>query len=304
MFEARLRPVGDVIALSDVISEADFIRTRFYRDCLKPFRQRDGMGVLGLRSGKRIAFIATTRTDDCPRFTPSDKAALKILAPHVTRTLKISDALELSTLKSLALETTLDQLSAGVILLGRHGRVVHMNRSAETMARQGRSIRIANHRIAPVDRHAAASLAKGLDACLNKREEAQNGPISIGLPEHDGPGLIASILNLQSGRRHDIVEPFAAVTAVFLQELRTSAPVPGDAFARLYKLTTGELRVALALAPGLGIREASELLGISEATVKTHLQRVFAKTATTRQTELVQLLQASKPVLTEPSTSH
>ena len=54
-------------------------------------------------------------------------------------------------------------------------------------------------------------------------------------------------------------------------------------------LIGGELRVLLAIAPGLGLREAA-ILGIRETTAKTHLQRIFAKTGTSRQTELLHLL--------------
>jgi DNA-binding CsgD family transcriptional regulator len=80
-----------------------------------------------------------------------------------------------------------------------------------------------------------------------------------------------------------------------------SAPnIPGEAFAKLYGLTGGELRVVLAVAPGLGAMEAAELLGLSEPTVRTHLQRSFEKTGTTRQTELIRLLMASMPPIHGP----
>jgi DNA-binding CsgD family transcriptional regulator len=39
-----------------------------------------------------------------------------------------------------------------------------------------------------------------------------------------------------------------------------------------------------------GVPEAAEELGIAETTVKTHLHRVFAKTGTTRQADLVRLV--------------
>ena len=71
--------------------------------------------------------------------------------------------------------------------------------------------------------------------------------------------------------------------------------MPGEAFARLYGMTGGELRVLLALAQGLGAKEAADMLGIGEPTVRTHLQRIFSKTATTRQADLLRLLQTATP---------
>jgi DNA-binding CsgD family transcriptional regulator len=60
-------------------------------------------------------------------------------------------------------------------------------------------------------------------------------------------------------------------------------------------LASGELRVLLALARGVGAKEAADLLGISEATVRTHLQQMFSKTGTSRQADLLLLLQSSAP---------
>ena len=71
--------------------------------------------------------------------------------------------------------------------------------------------------------------------------------------------------------------------------------MPGEAFARLYRLTGGEVRVLLVLAQGLGAKEAADMLGVGEPTVRTHLQRIFSKTGTSRQTNLLRLLQSSAP---------
>lgn len=71
--------------------------------------------------------------------------------------------------------------------------------------------------------------------------------------------------------------------------------MPGEAFAKLYGLTGAELRVLLALAQGLSGNEAADMLGLSESTVRSHLQRIFSKTGATRQAALLQLLHNSTP---------
>jgi len=48
----------------------------------------------------------------------------------------------------------------------------------------------------------------------------------------------------------------------------------------------------------LGAKEAADMLGIGEPTVRTHLQRMFSKTGTARQAELLQRLQSSAPPTT------
>jgi DNA-binding NarL/FixJ family response regulator len=69
----------------------------------------------------------------------------------------------------------------------------------------------------------------------------------------------------------------------------TAAPAV-DAVAQLYKLTMAERRVLSAVVETGGVRSVATALGISEATVKTHLQNIFGKTGARRQIDLVKLV--------------
>lgn len=64
---------------------------------------------------------------------------------------------------------------------------------------------------------------------------------------------------------------------------------------RRYGLTPAEARVVQALISGCTIGRGAALLGVRPATVKTHLQHVFDKTAARRQVDLVKLIVESAP---------
>jgi DNA-binding CsgD family transcriptional regulator len=115
------------------------------------------------------------------------------------------------------------------------------------------------------------------------------------LPSREGAGLVATILPLYRGERRNLCGAFAAMVAIFVQDPFVVPPFPGEAFAKLYGLTPSELRVLLAMAPGLGVKEAAEVLGIGETTAKTHLQHIYGKTGTSKQTELLHLFMSSTP---------
>jgi DNA-binding CsgD family transcriptional regulator len=59
------------------------------------------------------------------------------------------------------------------------------------------------------------------------------------------------------------------------------------ALSSLYGLTRGEAVLAARLVQGKSIEQAAEELFISAHTARTHLKRIFMKTDTHRQTELV-----------------
>jgi DNA-binding CsgD family transcriptional regulator len=55
-------------------------------------------------------------------------------------------------------------------------------------------------------------------------------------------------------------------------------------------LTPAELRVLFAIVDVGNVAEAAAVLGLCQPTVKTHLHRLFEKTGTGRQAELVKLV--------------
>jgi DNA-binding CsgD family transcriptional regulator len=57
-----------------------------------------------------------------------------------------------------------------------------------------------------------------------------------------------------------------------------------------FKLTPAEVRVLFAIVQIGGVPEVAPVLGVSEQTVKSHLHRLYEKTATKRQADLVKLV--------------
>jgi DNA-binding CsgD family transcriptional regulator/PAS domain-containing protein len=292
---APLGKVGDVATTSMLCSDQELFESRIYREVLSPFGCNDFIGLLGLKTTGRIAVVSASRANPAPRYSERDISLLRLLSPHVCRSLTISDALDIRTLRSEMLEATLDGLTAGVYLLRRDGRVIYMNATAERQLKSSNALRVVNHRLFATDAEACTLVAKAIGEVTTGETDAGLAGHSLAIPDASGAGYIATLLPLERGRRQSVMAPFAASVAVFVQDPAQVPLMPGEAFAKLYRLTGGELRVLLALAQGLGAKEAADMLGIGEPTVRTHLQRMFSKTGTSRQAELLQLLQSSAP---------
>ena len=101
--------------------------------------------------------------------------------------------------------------------------------------------------------------------------------------------VCSHVLPLTSGRRQQATYR-SAVAAVFIRKTAPNALSPLDGTAKRYKLSAGEVRVFDAVLKVNGVKAIAALLGLSQSTVKTHLQKVFQKTGTKRQSELVKLI--------------
>jgi DNA-binding CsgD family transcriptional regulator/PAS domain-containing protein len=291
--------VGDVSALS--MERSELIESRFAREVLQPYGLQDIIWFPALRTGGRMASLHASRSETAPHYQQREINLFKLLSPHVCRTLAISDALDIRALQSEMLERTLDGLVVGVFLTASDGRVVYMNAAAERQVKTGNSIRIVNSQMTPSDPAARATLSQAIEKAARDDADKDVREHSMAIPDVEGgSGYIATLLPVERGQRRAIMAPFAASVAVFTKDPVEAPLMPGEAFARLYKLTGAELRVLLALAQGLGAMEAADMLGIGEPTVRSHLQHIFSKTDTSRQADLLRLLHNSTPPIRAP----
>jgi DNA-binding CsgD family transcriptional regulator len=278
-----------------MLRDLDSLRkSPFYLEWIKAQRFGCLMGVNVLREGRRGAGLVANRKDWQPPFGGRELRLLGLLAPHLRRTVAISNTLDLKSIATEALEATLDALSTAVYLTDVNGRVTYLNDAAECQIRSGNALRIIGSRLAPVNHAAQTALMAAIAGAIADEAATMVPGIALAVPGLDGCGLVATVLPLARGRRRDASGAFAAA-AIFVQDSSRAPVYPGRAFAKLYGLTEAELRVLLTMAPGLGVKEAAEILGIAEVTARTHLQRVFAKTGTSKQTELLNLLKNSTP---------
>ncbi len=78
--------------------------------------------------------------------------------------------------------------------------------------------------------------------------------------------------------------------AIYITDPQNPFDLDSSKLRRLYKLTPAEARLAAHLAQGSRLEDAATDLGVSLNTVRTHLKRIFSKTGTDRQAELVRLI--------------
>jgi DNA-binding CsgD family transcriptional regulator len=180
----------------------------------------------------------------------------------------------------------IDCLGAGLLLLDARSRIHHANASAQAMLDERSALAAVDGRLRACEGHAARSLREAVARAAAGTAEATAVP----LPARDGGHFLAHIVPLAMGARQRADAAGDAIAAVLVHKVALDPPAPTDAIAGLYGLTPSEVRVLLAIVEVGGVRETAEALGIGEATVKTHLHRLFCKTGAARQADLVKLV--------------
>ena len=286
------------LAIPDCLPQEEFCRSQFVREWVAPQGYVDTMFANLEKSPTGCALFTVMRhmrdgfADDAVRHR------FGLVVPHVRRALLIGKVIELHKIEAAALADSLDTLASAMFIVDATGRIVHANASGFTMISEAKVVNAPNGRLRSIDPSADQSFqeifpaAEAGDAALGRKG------IAIPLRAGDGERHVAHVLPLTSGARRRAGVSYAAAAAVFVRKAGLDLPTPPEVLAREFALTPAELRVLFAIIQIGGAPEVASVLGIAEPTVKTHLKRLFEKTGTHRQADLVKLVAGfSNPLL-------
>ncbi len=280
------KPVSTV----DLLPYGEFLETRFHNEWAKPQLLVDFICAVLDKSATGAAMFGVFRHERDGMVDEGARRRMRLIVPHIRRALLIGRAMDLKTTEAGTFADTLDGISAGLFLVDATGRIVHANASGHAMLHARTVLRAAAGRLVAIESSAAAALNEIFTMAGDGDAAVGTKGIAVPLRARDGACYVAHVLPLTPAGRRGVGTGSAAVAALFVHKAELETPSPPEAIAKLYQLTPSELRVLLAIVQVGGVPETAEALGIGEATVKTHLHRLFGKTGTSRQADLVKLV--------------
>lgn len=265
---------GTVVDNRGLFDDAQYARSELAADFLgKRIGVFHALGGVIFKDQRVSSHLSLFRRRSKP-FEEHDRKLFRVLLPHLQRSLSLHRRLSQAERHASLAAETIDLFATAAIIFDDQGEVVLMNTAASRILDQedGLSIHQRNLRTSNGEetQRLRAIVASDTGGCAR-----------VGRP---------------SGKRHFIVSVYprndgqrrAAVMLISDPEDR-AVPDP-EMLMRIHGLTRAESRVAVLLLAGKPIKEAAAELHISENTARQHLKSMFAKTQTTRQSELVLLL--------------
>jgi DNA-binding CsgD family transcriptional regulator len=281
--------VGEIVLASELIPYDEFLETRFYKEWAAPQGLGDGMVVLFDKSMARLVGLVLQNkghgsVDD------ESKRRLRLLYPHFRRAVAIGQIIDFQKLEAASFADSLDGLAAALFLVDGGGRLVHVNAAGHALLNEGDVIWAAGGKFVALDMQADDMLRHIFMSAEHGDAAVSSKGVDVPLSARKGERYVAHVLPLTSGARRKAGTVYSAVAAVFVRKAELELPHPLETIAAVFKLTLAEMRVLMMVVQLGGVPEAAPVLGISEATVRKHLQHIFAKTGTSRQVDLVKLV--------------
>jgi DNA-binding CsgD family transcriptional regulator/PAS domain-containing protein len=295
----RKVPFGRAVAASALVSERALCKSAFYDEVLAPqgivdtvnFSHR-AMARDGSVGGIGIALSAR----GAPR-TGEDLRRLQRLTPHLSRALDATLKLGALAEGVRSLTKVLQSMPNPALLLDGKGRVSHANPAAEALLRSGDGLTLdRNGGLQPAAALAAETgalsrtLAQALAVASGIGEELGE-PIRLSRPSGAAPLLVLPVpLPPPAFALWDLSEQARVLLLILDPSAQPRAAA--SSLRATFGLTAAEARVAALIAGGLSGPQTAATLGVSPATVKTHLNRCFDKIDVRSQVALARLLGA------------
>ncbi|RLQ21478.1 helix-turn-helix transcriptional regulator [Seongchinamella sediminis] len=283
-------PPDKVVSLEDVLSDEELVASEYYRQYLEPVGLFRILGVDTVEPGGMVARLRFSRRKSEASFSSEERQLLAMITPHLRRAIQIHAALNRATSERDVYAGAVAQLAMASIILDGQARVLSANPVAQALLDEGDGLSLRGERL-HID---------GRDS----HQELQQAVAGVVRTQHRGePSVVKALRVPRSAGRSDlglVVRPVPASewsegqsspsAAIFISDPDLHESASRQALAELFELTPAEANLAILLARGLSLAEASTAQNISQHTARAQLKSIFAKTGVSRQAELVRLI--------------
>lgn len=286
----------------EIATEAELHRSAIFNDLL----QHHGIGRLcavTLADGGDLAalqpILSLYRPAGAPPFPDEAARLLHECAPHLQRAMRLRTRLWASRDEEVAWSArVIDGLPMGVVLLDAAGRATTVNRAGQAMLDAQDGLRLVQGRLQAQHASGGRRLAHVVEAALSAGRVGRTHRGKAGdlwVPRASGkPPYQLTVLPLS----HEAAEgPCGNAgggprirAVVYIVDPAAVAPGLGARLGGLFGLTPVEAALVADLLADLTPAEIGDRRGVAISTVRSQLRSIFAKTGTSRQSELMNLV--------------
>ncbi|WP_212219010.1 helix-turn-helix transcriptional regulator [Bradyrhizobium lablabi] len=299
----RVVPNRRVVMMSSLVPFSSVSRTSFHDDVLAPGAIVDGMSVmlpsLAIDGGFGGLHFSIQRRRE--KWAAESAQRLDALAPHLCRALEASIKLAPLMDGTRQLERILNLMPSAALLIDGRQRVRFANAAAEQLFVRRDGLSLDRDRRLQAGSPFPVEVAAFSQALSDALDVASGGDSRIGEPVRitrlsgNGSLLVVPVpLPPPAFELWKLADSARALVLILDPNARHKNTV--RALQSAFGLTAAEARVASLIASGLNGPQTAKVLGVTPATVKTHLARSFEKTGTNSQVGLARLLSAMPPL--------
>jgi DNA-binding CsgD family transcriptional regulator len=289
---------GWVYTSGTLIPEAEFLRSEFWNEFGRHYGLRYVIGTVAPLGAAGAMPIGLHRPQGAVPFGEEEKRMLEAALPHLRRAMQLRH--RLSALDALPQPgaAALDGLPTGIVVVDAELRVTLANLAAETMAARAAGFRLVRGggpeaprtSFTPLRREERDALHALVVGAAVRGEAGGAMRLSAGAGRAPVAALVSPLPARFGGLALTLAGRVPGQAMLMLRDLGEPAAPRVGVLRDLFGLTAAEAEVARALAGGATKSTVALARGISEATVRTQVRAVLAKTGAANLRDLERLL--------------
>lgn len=267
----------------------DVVSTDWFRDRLAPAGMTDAVAVAV--DDPEVAVLLIILRDDGMTFGGGDRRRLDLLRPHLPHVARLLGRVADMESRAAATTALLDALDEALVVIDDQRRVVYANAAAEELLARDPHLEITEGTLRLVsqrhDERFGVQVERAARQALVPETSAGAGE-ALAVPRDPGLrplGVVVHPLPVSGGS----LGADRPLVAVHLSDPDTARAPSEGVLGGLFALTPAEARLLRALIRDVRLDDYAAERGVSVTTARTQLARLFRKTGTGRQPELVRL---------------
>jgi DNA-binding CsgD family transcriptional regulator len=274
----------------ELCPEDGLVRSDFYNEFCRSQKLHHLITSTFPFDGGCVGVVSTFRPPGADAFSERETRFLQTLTPHFRRAFQLHRRLAVAESQQKAGCEALNALPQGVAIVNQLGEALWINQAAEAIFHQNDGLSLDSQGVRADRRAQTVELRKVIhDACdaAQGRGAGSGGAMHIERPSMQRPYYLLA-LPLPSTAAVALNGRPAAI--LFITDPEAEAESNESILSRIFGLTSAEARLAAWLMRGYSIQDCCDQLQVSRNTARSQLQRIFEKTNTSRQGELIRLL--------------
>jgi DNA-binding CsgD family transcriptional regulator len=282
---------GGVLIGEQLCPQPDLVRSEYYNDFLRKSGVGHLMAAVLAEAPQRFTGLSILRSERRGTFERDEVMLLERVLPHLKRVVQLHGRIGGMKPEAQPLACVVDQLSEGLIILDARGRAIFLNRVARSIVSRNDFLALGPNGIRLRSPSHDARLQSLLASVVGPRSLGGDSGGAVAVPR--APPQPPLLLLITPARpRAGWTDSRRAAVLLWIRAPEHASAWEAAWARRAFGLSAAEARLAETVICGQSLAQASDRLGISRHTARSHLKSVLDKTGTRRQSDLVRVWRA------------
>jgi len=272
---------GEYFSVDDLIGLSTYRNNKSDQDFFIPFKPHHCLAGVLIRDGQYESVYAISRAASDINYDTKDLNLIKVLTPHLSRSMHIYKTLKLYNDLASISKSILDQSDKALVVCDSDANIIIANKLAYEKSDNSTVINFEGTKIYILNNVYNKMLHHYIKECCALSVVGAGIAESI-LMEEGKESVLITVIPLKNNNNFNFIDVPCCLVTINFQEI-----IDWNIINKEFGLSKKELVLLKSIFAKKKLNELTSSFGVTYNTLRTHLQAIFRKTGVNSQTELL-----------------